>query len=398
MSVIRPASRVRLAAVLGRRTRVLRRSRAHARARARRSRLATFAGAAALVLALLLPLLGAWAQGAQAQSSQGQSTQARRTQLVVYTYDSFVSWGPGEAIEAGFEAAHPGVDVVFVAPGSSGETLARLVSELETGGTTADVFVGISDTQLPRALARGIFIPLDRARLSNLADVPEDLQFDSTGHVVPIDVGYVSLVFDSELLKAEDAPKSLDDLTDARFRGKLIAIDPRTSSVGHAFLMWTIAEYGDPGFVAYWERLAPNLLTITGGWSEAYNFFTSGEAPIVVSYTTDTAYSVTYDGSERYQVLAPRGEAYRQIEGAGIVRGSDQVDLAHEFLNYLLSAEVQELIPPTNWMFPVNKNAALPPEWEKYAVVPERAVHLDPQLIAENEARWFRMWATAIAR
>lgn len=329
-----------------------------------------------------------------APTALAQSTQ----ELVVYTYDSFVSWGPAEAIESGFEALHPGVDVVFVAPGSSGDSLARLLTELETGGTPADVFVGISDTQLPRALARGIFVPLDRERLPHLAQIPEPLQFDPTGHVVPVDVGYVSLVYDRERLSPAEAPKSLEELTDPRFKRKIIAIDPRTSSVGHAFLMWTIAKYGDPGFVDYWKRLAPNLLTVTGGWSEAYNFFTSGEAPIVISYTTDTAYSVTYDGSDRYQVLTPEGEAYRQIEGAGIVRGSDQVELAHAFLDYLLSVEVQELIPPTNWMFPVNSNASLPESWQTYAVIPERPVQLDPEQIAQNEARWLRMWATAITQ
>lgn len=319
-------------------------------------------------------------------------------QLVVYTYDSFVSWGPAEAIESGFEALHPGVDVVFVAPGSSGDAIARLAIELETGGTDADVLLGISDTQLPGALRAGLFQPFDPQRLSNLQAVPADLRFDATGHVVPVDVGYVTLVYDSELLDPSEAPRSLEDLTDPRFRGKVIMIDPRTSSVGHAFLMWTIAKYGDPGFVAYWERLSPNLLTITGGWSEAYNYFTSGEAPIVVSYSTDTAYSMTDSGSARTRVITPEGEAYRQIEGAGIVRGSDQVELAHAFLDYVLSTEVQELIPPTNWMFPVNREATLPHIWEEYAVIPERAVSLDPETIAENEARWFRQWAAAISR
>ncbi len=353
-----------------------------------RSHLASRRSVRLAVFAAIAVLFALHAPGALAQNQQ----------LVVYTYDSFVSWGPAEAIESGFEALHPGVDVVFVAPGSSGDALARLVTEIETGGTTADVFVGISDTQLPRALGRNLFAPLDRDLLPNLAAVPSELQFDDSGHVIPIDVGYITLVYDSELLKPEEAPKSLEDLTDPRFRNKLIAIDPRTSSVGHAFLMWTIAEYGDPGFVQYWERLSPNLLTITGGWSEAYNFFTAGEAPMVVSYSTDTAYSVTYEGTDRYRVLLMDDQGYRQIEGAGIVRGSDQIDLAHAFLDYLLSVEVQELIPPTNWMFPVNQDAAVPDEWEAYAIIPDEAVQLAPELISENEARWFRMWATAIAR
>jgi len=318
--------------------------------------------------------------------------------LVVYTYDSFESWGPGQQFKAGFEALHPGVEVVLIAPGDSGDALARLIAEVEAGGTDADVFLGIADTQVPRALARGIFQPYDPALVPNLADVPEELIFDRTGHIVPFDTGYITLVYDSERLDPADAPKSLEELTDPKYRGKIIMMDPRTSSPGHAFLMWTIAKYGDPGFVEYWERLAPNILTITGGWSEAYNYFLEGEAPIVVSYSTDTAYSVTYDGTDRQRVITPEGEGYRQIEGMGIVRGTDQLELAHAFLNYVLSVPAQELIPPTNWMYPANSKAAVPENWETYAVIPERVIYLDPQEIEANEARWLRLWATAISR
>ena len=148
-----------------------------------------------------------------------------KEQLVVYTYDSFVSWGPAEAIETGFEALHPGVDVVFVAPGSSGDALARLITEMETGGTDADVFLGISDTQLPERSVSGLFEPYDTNRLTNLKDVPGELRFDETGHVVPVDVGYVTLVYDSAVLDPSGASQSLEELTDPRFRGRVIMIN-----------------------------------------------------------------------------------------------------------------------------------------------------------------------------
>lgn len=324
--------------------------------------------------------------------------QAANKQLVVYTYDSFASSGPANHIVSEFKKTHPDVDVVFIAVGDAGEALARLVGELETGGTSADVFVGISDTQLPRALARNIFTPFDPKLVPNLADVPAELHFDTSGHVIPLDHGYVSLVYNKELISEDELPQSLEELTDPRYKNKIIVIDPRTSSPGHAFLMWTIAKYGDPGFVDYWRRLAPNLLTVTSGWSEAYQYFEAGEVPIIVSYTTDTAYAMMYGAGDRQQVLTPEGEAYRQIEGAGIVAGTENFELAHEFLNLLLSVEVQSIIPTTNWMFPVNDKTPLPAEWDAYAIVPEQAVHLDPSRIEEHEARWLRQWATEITR
>ena len=250
-----------------------------------------------VLAAVLLAFAGAALAG-------GPAAQAAEQRLVVYTYDSFAA-GPAQAIKEGFEALYPDVEVVFLAPGSAGETLARIIAELHAGGSDADVFIGISDTQLPRAIDQGVFMKLDRSLLPNLAKVPAHLDFDETGHVVPFDHGYVTIIYDSRVLSEDELPRTLEDLTDPRFRGRLIAIDPRTSSVGHAFLMWTIAEYGDPGYLEFWERLAPNLLTVTGGWSAAYSQYEAGEAPMMVSYSTDTAAGVYYAGSAHSRILTP---------------------------------------------------------------------------------------------
>jgi len=311
-------------------------------------------------------------------------------ELVVYTYDSFVSWGPALAIKEKFEALFPGVTLTWVAVGDSSEMLSRLIAELRLGLPTADVFLGLADVELPRALAHNVFQPYDPARIPNLADVPSDLIFDPTGHVLPYDHGYVTFVYDSELLPEELVPQTLDDLLRPELKGKIVVTDPRTSSPGLSFLLWTIAHYGE-GWLAFWQRLIPNLLTITKGWSEAYDLFLAGEAPLVLSYSTDTAYSYIEHGSLRYRVITPGGEAFRQVEGMGIVRTCRDLDLAHALLNLVLSVEIQELIPTTQWMFPVNARARLPAGYE-YAVIPEKPVFLAPELVGEKLEEWLSQW------
>ncbi|WP_068134972.1 thiamine ABC transporter substrate-binding protein [Limnochorda pilosa] len=341
-------------------------------------------GTALLVLALLLALApAAWTQG--------------KPQVIVYTYDSFASWGPGKFIEERFEAQYD-ADLVLVAPGDSAEMLSRLIQEQEAGVRRADVFIGLADSDLPRALSRNLFEPYDPARIPNLAGVPDDLMTDPSGHVLPFDHGYVTLVYNKEKLAPDQVPTSFEQLADPRFRRSLIAIDPRTSSPGHAFLLWTIARYGDPGYLEYWERLLPNLLTIAGGWSEAYDMFLNGEAPMVVSYSTDTAYSVLEEGTDRQQVLLLDGEGYRQVEGMGVVRGTAQPELAHAVLNLVLSPEVQSRIPTTNWMFPVSTAAEPDETWSRHAVQPPHPVSIAPEEIQANNARWLREWARVVSR
>lgn len=70
---------------------------------------------------------------------------------------------------------------------------------------------------------------------------------------------------------------------------KIVIEDPRTSTPGLGLVLWVKSIYGDKTADA-WSKLAPKVLTVTPGWSEAYSLFTKGEAEMVLSYTTSPAY------------------------------------------------------------------------------------------------------------
>lgn len=313
-----------------------------------------------------------------------------RPRLVVYAYSSFPA---GDIVEA-FEAKHD-VELVFVSPGGAGSTLSRLITEMDTGGTEADVFLGLADTSIPRALEHGVFEPYDASLLPNLSDIPTELLIDKTGHVLPFDYGYISLVYHPERIGTTALPQSLEELTDPRFAKKIIMMDA-SSSTGQAFLMWTIAEFGEEGYLDYWRRLKPNLLTVTNSWSTGYQMFENGEAPIILSYATDRVVAAVYGGEPVHEILLPNGQAYRQVEMMGVVKGTDQRELAHAFIDYVLSPAVQELLPTANLMYPANPTAKLPAVFSDNMVLPENPVILDPQLVGANLDRWLRDWSRMI--
>ena len=257
------------------------------------------------LLALSAGLEAPLAAAPKAEKEQG---------LVIYAYDSFVSeWGPAGKVIPGFEA-QAGVKVTVISCGDAGQVLSRAI--LEKDDPQADLIVGIDNNLLARALEEKILEPY---LCPHLALVPRELQFDPSHAVTPFDYGYFAVVYDSDRLA--QPPLSLEDLAAPRFRGKLILQDPRTSSPGLGFLLWTITVYGE-GWPRYWRRLAPSILTITDGWDSAYGMFTSGEAPLVLSYTTSPAYHLEYESSERYRAaLFPEGH-YLQVEGVGILKGA----------------------------------------------------------------------------
>lgn len=312
--------------------------------------------------------------------------------LVVYTYDSFVSFGPATEIESRFEA-QTGVDVQFVATDDSRSMLARMLTERDSGGTPADVFIGVEVNDLSTATEDGAFLSLSESEIPNLQHIDSTVRFDAENRLLPYEHGFITLVYDSETISEDELPQTFEDLADPRFRDKLLVQDPRTSSPGLSFLLWTIHEFGDPGYLNYWAQLFPNILTVTPGWSEAFTLFLQGEAPIIVSFSTDNAFDVIVNGSNRNRILLLQNQGYRTIFGAGVVDTSDQVDLAKQFVNFLLSEEVQTLLPTSEWMFPANPNALLPAPFYQNAVRPPVAASMDAATVSENLDRWLRAWS-----
>jgi thiamine transport system substrate-binding protein len=336
---------------------------------------------AGLMLSAWVLLAAAWAAAAPAAEQEAE--------LVIYAYDSFVAeWGPAPQVIPKFEEKH-GVKVSVISVGDAGQVLNRAI--IEKDDPQADIVVGIDNNMLARALEEDVLQPY---RSPNLDRIPERLVFDPSHSVTPFDYGYFAFVYDSQVL--EDPPASLEELADPRFRQKVIVEDPRTSSPGLGFLLWTVAVYGE-GYLDYWRRLQPNLLTITDGWDTAYGMFTSGEAPLVLSYTTSPAYHVEYEQTERYRALLFAEGNYLQIEGMGIVKGAPHPGLARKFIDFILSEDFQEDIPLTNWMYPVNPGVQLPESF-RFAPQPETSLQLPAEEIRRSQERWITDWVRLVSR
>lgn len=302
-----------------------------------------------------------------------------KSELTIYAYDS-MSWIEDKLI-ADFEQAN-NCKIKLVKFSNTGKILARL--KLEKVNPRADIIIGLTPTLTGQAKKENLL--MKSADITNLKKIKDESYiFDKEGFVIPYDFGALAIIYNPESLK--NPPMSFEDLTSVE--KNLIIQDPRTSTTGQDFLLWTIAVYGNQ-WQDFWKRLKPAILTVSPGWSEAFAKFEVGEAPMMVSYATDGAYSFHNYQSTKYKALIPQEGGYTQKEGVAIVNGSKNEKLANSFINFMLSDRFQSAIPLNQWMFPVT-NVKLPKAYD-YAIQPDKILQIDKSKVDGGIEIWLEQW------
>jgi thiamine transport system substrate-binding protein len=321
-------------------------------------------------------------------------------ELTVMTHDSFAA---SEKIVGAFEQAN-NVKVMFLASGDTGAALNKAI--LTKDAPLADVFYGVDNTFLSRALEADIF---ESYQSPVLANIPAVFQLDPENRLLPVDYGDVCINYDKAWFAENNlpVPSTLEGLLMTEYNGLLVVENPATSSPGLAFLLATVAHFGDPGYLNYWASLRDNGLVVVNDWETAYytNFSASsgqGPQPMVVSYGSSPPAEVIFaetplDDAPTASIIGP-DTCFRQIEFVGILKGTQQRALAEKFVNFMLSQRFQEDMPLQMFVFPVNRDAALPDEFVKYARIPDRPAQLDPAAIAANREEWIAAWTETVLR
>ncbi len=335
-----------------------------------------------------------------APASTATPTPSGPITLTIMTHDSFAV---SQEVVAKFEQSN-NAKLIFVPSGDAGAALNKAI--LSKDAPLADVFYGVDNTFLSRALEADIFAAYDSPAL---ADIPAEFQLDAQKRALPVDYGDVCINYDKAYFadKNLSVPQSLEDLTKPEYKGLLAVENPATSSPGLAFLLATIKHFGETGYLDYWTQLRDNGLVVTDGWETAYytNFSGSsgkGPQPMVVSYATSPAAEFLFADppvaeAPTASILGP-DTCFRQIEFVGILKGTVHPDLAQKFVDFMLSADFQNDMPMQMFVLPVSTKAILPDAFIQYADTGSASTSLDPASIANNREAWIKAWTETVVR
>jgi thiamine transport system substrate-binding protein len=356
-------------------------------------------GLVRLVAALAALLLLAAAGPEVARPAAAQEATPGPTSITLMAHDSF---DLPQAVLDAFSEQH-GVELRVLAAGDAGLMVNQAV--LTADNPLADVIFGIDDSFLSRALDADILLPY---RSPLLDRVPEALRLDPDARATPIDVGHVCLNVDPAGLEAAGVPvpERLEDLIEPAYRGLLVVQNPATSSPGLVFLAGTVARFGEGGWQDFWRALRDNDVAVTSGWSDAYYGRFSGgsgegDRPIVVSYAMSPVAEVVFGPdpeAEEAPTRAIEDGCVRQIEFAGILRGTEVPELAGALIDHLLGDEAQAAIPLSMFVHPARVDVPLPEPFVRHGLVPADPLVIDPTTIAAERERWIAEWTDIVLR
>jgi thiamine transport system substrate-binding protein len=319
--------------------------------------------------------------------------------LKLVSYDSFLI---SDATLAAFKD-QTGITVEKVLGGDAGEVVNRAI--LTKGKPEGDVLWGVDNTLLSRAVAEGVFAPYESKELGSVDPAYRDVV---PGHeVTPVDYGDVCINYDKAWYAAKGIapPATLADLTKPTYKDQLVVENPATASPGLAFLLATVARYGDQ-WPSYWSQLRANGVQVVSGWTEAYSTAFSGSSgkgpkPLVVSYASSPPAEVVYapdpKPAEPPTAVLTDG-CFRQVEFAGVLAGTAHEAEARQLIDFMLSEMWQADLPLNMFVFPVRTGVALPEVFTKFAAVPPEPLTLPPDVIAQQRDTWIKEWTDTVLR
>ncbi|WP_327724962.1 thiamine ABC transporter substrate-binding protein [Streptomyces europaeiscabiei] len=355
----------------------------------------------ATVLVVGLGLVTLSACGSSGSGGSGSGTGSKTVTLV-----SHGSFAYSKDVLKAFEK-ESGYKVKVLKSGDAGQAVNQAI--LTKDNPQGDVFFGVDNTLLSRALDNGLFQPYEAKGLDK---VGAEYQLDQGRHrVTPIDSGDICVNYDKAYFSKNkiEPPQSFDDLVKPEYKDLLVTENASTSSPGLGFVLGTAAKYGDDGWEGYWEKLKANGVKVVDGWEQAYyqEFSGStdgkkagGDRPLVVSYASSPPAEVVY--ADPKPKTAPTGVAtgtcFRQIEFAGLLSNAKNAEGGKALIDFLISKRFQEDMPFNMFVYPVVEGASVPAEFTEYGPAAKDPETMAPEKIAENRDQWVKSWTSLVLK
>ena len=286
---------------------------------------------AALSFATALVAFAAGVTGASAQDAVDVAKAKAEGKVVWYTST------PIEEAQklAELFRIETGISVELFRSGGS-QILSRFQQEINAGRIAADVLTH-SDPAAARAMTKkGLFVPFRPKNFENIPDAAKAADGAFIGQRLNMMTHYLR----SDKVAPADEPKTWDDLTAPKYKGKLAMADPSFTSL-QVSVVGMISKLRGWGF---YEKLRQNDVMVVPGNQQVADLIKRGERLIAVGALDSYAADLKAAGHP-IKTLYPSDGVFVIPSPTSVVKGSPDPDAAKLFAQFMISDTVQNLFP-----------------------------------------------------
>lgn len=271
--------------------------------------------------------------------------------LVIYTSRAESLIKP---VAEAFKQANPGVDVTLLT-GTNSQLAAKLLEE--RSNPQADLFINTDIISMASLAKQGIF---ESGSWPAIMSVPEAYRADD-GTWTALTLRARVIMYNTNLVKQEELPKSVFDLTDPRWKGQVGSSDSTNGSMqGQIVAMrHLLGEQKTEDFI---KGLVANDTRFYGGHTDVRKAVGTGE--LKLGLVNHYYYQLSKAEGAPVGVVYPdqgqgdMGLLVNSTNGA-IVKGAPNEGIAVAFMGYLLMRDGQKLFAELNYEYPIIKDVPL---------------------------------------
>ncbi|MFC0272651.1 ABC transporter substrate-binding protein [Metabacillus herbersteinensis] len=317
------------------------------------------------------------------------SEKEKPAKLVISTWGFAADFFRDEVYKP-FEDKH-NVEIVL----DTGNNADRL-NKVRQGNSDVDV-IFLSDYYAQQGIDDGLFETIDRSKVANIDKIYDMAKAPLGENYGPAyTVAQFGIAYNPDEVGKEIA--SWKDLWSNELEGK-ITIPGITSTTGPMFLdaaskVSGSKEFNEDKAFEQMKMIMPNVVKEYGQTSEFVNMFAQGEivaGPIMEMYFADLQEAIP-----NAKFVSPEEGGYAVMNTVNVVKGSDQKELSEEFINYILSKEVQEKSAKAKVDSPVNTDVQLTETEAQGLTYGEEVINdllvLDMKFINESSKAWIDRW------
>src|SRR5215203_1639962 len=204
----------------------------------------------------------------------------------------------------------------------------------------ADVFWSNEPVRTLVLKRNGVLAPY---KSPGAADIPSAFK-DPEGYWTGFSARSRVIVYNTNLVKPEEAPKSVFDLADPKWKGQVAIADPRFGSTSfHVAALY--AEVGDERADEFFRGLKANGVKIVPGNSVVRDMVARGEAKVGLTDTDDV--NVALEDKQPVAMVFPDGDGMGvplMPNMVSLVAGAPHMEDGKKLIDYLLSPEVERTL------------------------------------------------------